>query len=150
MASQWQTDQAYRLRARGARDCGSAGPIHFVAAHSLGGLAALLAGGGGPPLPRLYPFIAFVLVSVPNQFSMVTVRFSAEQGLSPAVQLSYERRLERLANRRIADFTAANLLAAAGRPALILHAGDDFVPFTKREDSAWHRAPCAHTTTDRK
>jgi pimeloyl-ACP methyl ester carboxylesterase len=113
------------------------GPIHFVVAHSLGGLAALLAGGGGQPMPRPYPFVAFVLVSMPNQFSVVTARFGTEQGLSPAAQLSYERRLERLAHCRIADFTGANLLAAAGRPALLLHARDDAeVPFENAEQMA--------------
>jgi pimeloyl-ACP methyl ester carboxylesterase len=113
------------------------GPIHFVVAHSLGGLAALLAGGGGQPMPYPYPFMAFVLVSVPNQFSMVTAGFGAEQGLSPAAQLSYERRLERLAHCRIADFTGRNLLAATNRPALILHARDDAeVPFENAEQIA--------------
>ena len=101
------------------------GPIDFVVAHSLGGLAALLAGGGGPPMPYPYPFMAFVLVAMPNQFSDVTRKFGDEQGLSPAAQRVYEHRLERLAHRKIADFTGANLLTATSRPALLLHSGDD-------------------------
>jgi pimeloyl-ACP methyl ester carboxylesterase len=101
------------------------GPVHFAVGHSLGGLAALLAGGGGPPMPRAYPFLAFVLVSVPNRFSNVTSRFGEELSLSPAAQHVYERRLEDIACRRIVDFTAANLLVATGRPALLLHARDD-------------------------
>jgi pimeloyl-ACP methyl ester carboxylesterase len=113
------------------------GPIHFVVAHSLGGLAALLAGGGRRPMPRPYHFMAFVLVSVPNQFSMVTTKFAREQGLTPAAQLSYERRLERLAHCRITNFTGANLLAAASRPALLLHAVDDAeIPFENAEQLA--------------
>jgi hypothetical protein len=37
----------------------------------------------------------------------------------------FEHRLERLAQRKIEEFTAANLLAATGRPALLLHSRDD-------------------------
>jgi pimeloyl-ACP methyl ester carboxylesterase len=81
------------------------GPIHFVVAHSLGGMAALLAGGGGPPMPRAYPFLAYVLIAMPNQFAEVTSRFGADLGLSPAAQRNYEQRLESLAQRRIVDFT---------------------------------------------
>jgi pimeloyl-ACP methyl ester carboxylesterase len=101
------------------------GPIHFVVAHSLGGLVALLAPGGGPPMPHAYPFRAFVLVSMPNKFADVTRAFGARLRLRPAAQRSYERRLELLAHRSIAEFTGANLLAAMGRPALLLHARDD-------------------------
>jgi pimeloyl-ACP methyl ester carboxylesterase len=101
------------------------GPVHFVVAHSLGGLAALLAGGGGRPMPRAYPFLAFVLVATPNRFSSVTDKFGEELALSPAAQRVYEQRLEGIAQRRIADFTGANLLTTTGRPALIMHAHDD-------------------------
>jgi pimeloyl-ACP methyl ester carboxylesterase len=101
------------------------GPVSYVVAHSLGGLAALLAGGGGRPMPRSYPFEGYVLVATPNRFSDVTRRFSAEQGLSSAAQRVYEHRLERLAHRRIVDFTGVNLLAATSRPALLLHSRDD-------------------------
>lgn len=111
------------------------GPIDFVVAHSLGGLAALLAGGGGPPMPCAYPFMAFVLVSMPNEFAAVTRAFGEQQRLSPAAQRSYERRLERIAHRSIAEFTGANLLAATTRPALLLHARDDAeVPFANAEE----------------
>lgn len=106
------------------------GPIHFAVTHSLGGLAALLAGGGGPPMPRPFPFMGFVLVSMPNRFSEVTSRFAAEQGLSAAAQRAYEHRLERLAQRSIDEFTGSNLLTATGQPALLLHGLDDNeVPF---------------------
>jgi len=110
------------------------GPIHFAVAHSLGGLAALLA-GGGPPMPHAYPFQGYVLVAVPNKFSQVTDKFSEELGLSPAARRVYEGHLERIAHRRIADFTAANLLAETGRSALLLHARDDAeVPFANAEE----------------
>jgi pimeloyl-ACP methyl ester carboxylesterase len=118
------------------------GPIHFVVAHSLGGLAALLAGGGGPPMPHAYPFRAFVLVSMPNKFADVTRAFGERLRLRPPAQRSYERRLERLAHRSIAEFTGANLLAATGRPALLLHARDDVeIPFADAEQIAAQRLP---------
>ncbi len=43
------------------------GPIRFVVAHSMGCLASLLAGEGGAPMPRSYPFERYVLVSGPNR-----------------------------------------------------------------------------------
>jgi pimeloyl-ACP methyl ester carboxylesterase len=72
------------------------GPVRFVIAHSMGCLAALLAGEGGAPMPRAYPF---------------------ERG--------------------------ANLLAATGRPALLIHSRDDQeVLFECAEEiaAAWPRA----------
>ena len=118
------------------------GPIHFVVAHSLGGLAALLAGGGGPPMPHAYPFRAFVLVSMPNKFADVTHTFGERLRLRPAAQRHYEHRLEQLAHRSIAEFTGANLLAATGRPALLLHARDDTeIPFANAEQIAAQGSP---------
>jgi pimeloyl-ACP methyl ester carboxylesterase len=118
------------------------GPIHFVVAHSLGGHAALLAGSGGPPMPRACPFRAFVLVSMPNKFADVTRAFGARLHLRPAAQRYYERRLEQLAHRSIAEFTGANLLAATGRPALLLHARDDReIPFANAEQIAAQGLP---------
>jgi pimeloyl-ACP methyl ester carboxylesterase len=101
------------------------GPIEYVLAHSLGGMAVLLAGGGGTPMPRGYPFRAFVLVAMPNHFSAVTRTFGEEQGLSPDAQRAYERRLEAIAHCKIAYFTGVNLLKKTGRPALLLHSRDD-------------------------
>jgi pimeloyl-ACP methyl ester carboxylesterase len=115
------------------------GPIHYVVAHSLGCHAALLAGGGGPPMPRAYPFLDYALVAVPNRFCEVTDRFSEELGLSPPARRAYERHLERIAKRKIAEFTGARLLAETGRPALLLHSRDDAdVPFRNAEEIAAH------------
>jgi pimeloyl-ACP methyl ester carboxylesterase len=113
------------------------GPIQFVVAHSLGGQAALLAGGGGAPMPHAYPFMGYVLVSMPNRFSQVTDQFGMEEGLSPAAQQNYEHRLELLAHRPIVQFTGERLLAEAGRRALLLHARDDYeIPFGNAEEIA--------------
>jgi pimeloyl-ACP methyl ester carboxylesterase len=101
------------------------GPIRFAVAHSMGGLALLLAGEGGPPMARAYPFERYVLVAVPNAFGAITQEFADEVSLSPQAARAYERRLERISHRPIAEFTAARLLTATGRPALVMHARDD-------------------------
>jgi pimeloyl-ACP methyl ester carboxylesterase len=103
----------------------------------MGGLAALLAGEGKPPLPRAYPFERYVLVSSPNRFATITHEFAEELSLSPAAQRTYEHHLERIAHRPLAAFTAANLLAATGKPALVIHARDDLeVIFQNAEEIA--------------
>lgn len=113
------------------------GPIRYVVAHSMGCLASLLAGEGGPPMPRAYPFERYVLVSGPNKFAGITLEYGETLGLSRAAQRHYERMLERIAHRRIVDFTGSRLLAAAGRPALIIHARDDYeVGFHNAEEIA--------------
>jgi pimeloyl-ACP methyl ester carboxylesterase len=113
------------------------GPIEYVLAHSLGGMAALLAGGGGAPMSHGYPFRAFVLVAMPNHFSDVTRTFGEHEGLSPEAQRAYERRLETIAHRKIADFTGVNLFKEAARPALLLHSRDDpDVAFADAEEIA--------------
>ena len=76
-------------------------------------------------MPRGYPFRAFVLVAMPNHLSTVTRIFGKDEGLSPEAQRAYERRLETIAHRKIADFTGVNLLKKTGRPALLLHSRDD-------------------------
>jgi pimeloyl-ACP methyl ester carboxylesterase len=101
------------------------GPIRFALAHSMGCLAAALAGGGGAPMARAYPFERYVLIAGPNRFGAVTQEFAATLGLTAAAQRHYERQLERIAHRPIGDLTGARLLAATGRPALLIHSRDD-------------------------
>lgn len=111
------------------------GPLRFAVTHSMGGLAALLVGEGGPPMACPYPFERYVLVSSPNRFSTITQEFADELHLGPAATRSFEHHLERIAHRPIATFTAARLLAAAGRPALVIHARDDLeVVFRNAEE----------------
>jgi pimeloyl-ACP methyl ester carboxylesterase len=106
------------------------GPVRFAVGHSIGALAVLAAGEGRAPMPRAVPFEAYVLVSMPDRFADVTRTYGAEQGLTRAGLRTFERRLERLAERKIAHFRGARLLAATGRPALLIHARDDAeVPF---------------------
>ena len=101
------------------------GPVRFAVTHSMGGLATLLAGEGGSPMPRAYPFEGYVLIASPNRLQSITDEFADELGLGPKARRAYERHLERIAHRPMATFTAADLLAATGRPALVVHARDD-------------------------
>jgi pimeloyl-ACP methyl ester carboxylesterase len=111
------------------------GPIEFVLAHSLGGMAALLAGGGSRPMPHGYDFKAFVLVAMPNHYLGVLRAFGQDEALPPAAQGAYERRLEAVLQRRIIDFTGVNLLAEAGKPALLMHSRDDAdIAFAEAEE----------------
>ena len=122
---------------------GAMGPIRFAIGHSIGGLAVLVAGEGRHPMPSQCLFEAYVLVAMPDRFGDVTRRFGDEQALSPAALRAFERRLERLADRKIADFTGSNLLTATGRPTLLVHARDDQeVPFADAERLT-ACAPCA-------
>jgi pimeloyl-ACP methyl ester carboxylesterase len=113
------------------------GPVKHVVAHSMGCLASLLVGEGGPPMPRRIAFEKYVLVACPNRFCVVTREFGEGLGINEAAQRVYERQLERIAHRRIADFNGADFLAATGRPALLVHARDDAeVDFSAAEEIA--------------
>ena len=133
-------DCAHAVRAAAER----IGDVRFVVGHSIGGLAALVAGEGRHPMPRACPFDAYVLVSMPDRFRDVTTRFGRERRLSRPAQRGFERRLERLAGRRIADFNGSAMLRSVARPSLILHARDDEqVPFADAEALA-AASPAAH------
>jgi pimeloyl-ACP methyl ester carboxylesterase len=113
------------------------GPVRFAVTHSMGGLATLLVGEGGLPMARSYPFERYVLVSSPNRFSAITEEFADELHLGAAATRSFEQHVARVAHRPIATFTAAKLLAATGRPALVIHSRDDReVVFQNAEDIA--------------
>jgi len=113
------------------------GPFRFVVAHSMGCLAALLAGCGGPPFGDPVPFERYVLVSSPNRFSDVTDEFAVEVGLDPIAYRAFIRRIERVAARPLAAFRADRLLLETGKSALLLHARDDReVLFARSEEIA--------------
>lgn len=115
----------------------SLGPLRFAIGHSIGGLALLVAGEGKHPMPGPVTFEAYVLVAIPDRFADVTRRFGDDHGLSAPGLRAFERRLEQLAQRRIADFTGSNFLTAIERPSLLLHARDDQeVPFADAERMA--------------
>lgn len=111
------------------------GPVQHVVAHSMGGLAALMAAEGRAPMPRPYPFARYVLVATPNRFQAVTQAFAHEIGLDARGRRVFEHHLERIAHRTLASFAAENLLATVARPALIVHSRDDVeVPFRRAEE----------------
>ncbi|MEM6496085.1 MAG: alpha/beta fold hydrolase [Pseudomonadota bacterium] len=112
--------------AHSVRDVAEAlGPIQFVVAHSLGGLATLLAGWGGQPMPRPYPFRAYACVSLPNSFPELVRGFASSISLSGSAQARLEQMLENYGGRKLEDFTSANLIGAIQRPALFVHCEDD-------------------------
>lgn len=119
------------------------GPIEFAVTHSMGGLAALLAGVGGSPIGPPYPFARYVLIASPNRFKTVTDEFAHEVGLAAEARRAFERHIERISHRELASFTAADLLATMRRPALVIHARDDSeVAFAHAEEIA-ARCPLA-------
>lgn len=106
----------------------------YALAHSMGCFAVLHAGGGGPPFRRRYDFKRYVLIAPPNNFGDITREFADARRMTPTARVTFERHLERVAHRRLSTFTATHLLRASGRPALLLHAKDDFeVPIRHSE-----------------
>ncbi len=133
------------LRATNLIDCArallavaqEAGPLHGIIAHSFGGMVALLALAGGPPLTGRLDVPKIVLVSCPNRIAQITALFAAHWHLDSRGLKAFERRLERVGQRAISDFTAVKLLNACGASALVVHARDDAaVPFSAAEEIA--------------
>ena len=110
------------------------GPFQVAIGHSIGCLASLYAGEGGPPLRAAYPFDNYVLISCPNRLADVTATFGRGLGLDARAQRAYERRIERVGHRLVGEFSAAGLLKKTGRRATLLHSRDDeAVPFADAE-----------------
>ena len=117
----------------------AAGPFDIVIAHSIGGIAALLAAEGAMPLPGAVTFGSIVLIATPNRFNHVTRDYGRHLNLGPAALRFFERRLERIGHRSIASMSAQNLLHTIARPGLIVHARDDTqVPFSDAEEIVAH------------
>lgn len=113
----------------------------YALAHSMGCFAVLHAGGGGPPYHRTYDFKRYVLIAAANRFGGITREFADARNMSATARMMFERHLERIAHRSLPTFTALELLRSAGRPALLLHSGDDLeVPIRNAEEIA---AGCA-------
>ena len=111
------------------------GPFDIVIAHSIGGLATLLAAEGAAPLPGSVQFGAAVLIATPNRFSGVTGDFGRHLGLSRNAQAAFERRLARTGHRPVKTLSTANILKMIDLPCLVVHARDDRqVPFSDAEE----------------
>jgi pimeloyl-ACP methyl ester carboxylesterase len=105
--------------------CDHLGPFESVVAHSMGALAALMAGAGERPLSHPVAFGRYCLISPANRFSEVTGRFSQRLGISQAGRRQFERQLERVAHQSIGDFCGERFLRIVERPTLLIHARDD-------------------------
>ncbi len=112
-------------------------PVPHIIAHSMGCLAALHAGAGGPPFHQRADFKRYVLISPPNRLSAITREFANARNLTDQARRAFERRLERVAHRSLSTFTSADLLRASGGTAILLHARDDTeVPIFHSEEIA--------------
>lgn len=129
-------------RSRGERttliDCAKAivwladrhGPFDGVLAHSMGALAAVMAGAGQDPLPHPVEFGRYCLIAAPNWFSGVTQRFSAKLQISAAARRQFERQLERIARMPLREYRSDRFLGIVDKPALVMHCRDDHeVPY---------------------
>ena len=113
------------------------GPLQFAVAHSLGGLATLLAGGGGTPMPRAYPFQGYRARRPPQSFLRGdgSLQPGARSFAGGAAGLRATSRTHRPSqDRRLHGAEAAG---GDGPPALLLHARDDAeLPFRNAEEIA--------------
>jgi len=119
----------------------------YAVAHSMGCLAVLHAGAGGPPFHRSFDFQRYVLVAAPNALSRVTREFADARHMTAAARAAFERHLVRIAHRPLATFGGADLLAATGRPALLLHARDDHEVPIRNAEEITARCPAARLQT---
>lgn len=111
------------------------GPMYAVVAHSIGGLAALLAAEGVAPVPRPMRYSKMALIACPNRLGDVTREFADMRGMTDAGRKAFERRLERVGWRPIGRYSSVNLLQSTGAAALVAHARDDGeVPFRCAEE----------------
>ncbi|KUO60371.1 MAG: hypothetical protein APF80_07255 [Alphaproteobacteria bacterium BRH_c36] len=106
------------------------GPFNGIVAHSMGALAALMAGAGERPLTHPVVFDKYCLIAAPNKFSEVTNRFADRLGVSVRARRQFERQLERISHMPMQAFCGERFLAIVRRPALVIHSKDDHeVPF---------------------
>lgn len=116
------------------------GPFDGIVSHSFGGMTALVAMEGAPPMPGTLGGVkGLVLIASPNKLSDITREFAAHWQLDKSALRAFERRLARIGHRPVSSFTVARLLVACGRPALLIHAHDDAdVPYSASREIAAH------------
>lgn len=95
------------------------GPPAAMIAHSLGGVAVVLAMAEGLPVPR----VVFVSPAVSPMESVS--HFAAALGLTTATRDGMVRRLESIVGRSIQDFDMLIDLSGSRPPALVVHDRDD-------------------------
>lgn len=113
------------------------GPFDNVVAHSMGALAALMAGAGPRSLSHPVDFKRYCLIAAPNKFSEVTRRFADRHGVSSAARRQFEKQLERAAQMPMAEFCSERFMRQTLRPTLLVHSRDDYeVPFHNADEMA--------------
>lgn len=114
------------------------GPVSGIVAHSFGGMIALLAMEGGPPLDGRLDVPRIALVASPNRMAEITQLFARHWRLSAAGLRAFEKRLERVGRRPLRNFTSVALLSSCPQTrVLIAHAhDDDAVPYTAAQEIA--------------
>lgn len=101
------------------------GPFEIVAGHSFGGAVAVAAIAG--TVKSAAPLAAgrLVLIAAPNSLADIVDGFSRQIGLGRRSRQAMVARIERLAERRLEDFSGARQLALLRVPTLVVHAPDD-------------------------
>lgn len=111
------------------------GPLVSIVAHSFGGMIALLAAEGHPPMPRALQCGSMVLIACPNRLSDITTDFAGQWGMTAAGQKAFERRLERVGWRPLRAYSMVALLASSAFRLLVVHDRQDRdVPFMCAEE----------------
>lgn len=101
------------------------GPFDMVVGHSFGGVVAVNAVAGSvdgtPPLAAA----KLALIASPNSISEVLDGFAGQIGLGGRSRGAMVARIERIARRRLDEFTGSRQLARLAVPTLVVHAPDD-------------------------
>ncbi len=101
------------------------GSFDGILAHSMGALAAVMAGAGPGPLPHPVSFSRYCLISAPNNFSGVTERFAKRIGISVAARRQFERQFERVARMPLREYRTDRFLRIVRKRTLVMHSRDD-------------------------
>lgn len=110
------------------------GPLLALVAHSFGGMIAMMAIEGRPPLRAALDVRNIVLLSCPDSLGDLTGKFADHWRLPPDGLRAFEHRLEWVGRRKIGDVTAAGMLNTAGCRPLVIHSRDDAdVPYSCAE-----------------
>lgn len=118
----------------------------YAIAHSMGCLAVLHAGSGGPPFYRAHNFKKYVLLAAPNKLSNITYEFAQVRNMSERARRAFEKHLERIAHRPLLSYSASDLLSREKLdiPSLLIHSRDDLeIPLYNSEEIA---SQCKNTS----
>ena len=110
------------------------GAFTGIVTHSFGGPISALAIEGGSPIGRKIDVDKLVLISSPHSIAKTARDFGDGFAFSDDLQQRLGAEVTRAAGRRIEAIKIGDMLATAGKPALIIHdTEDDRVPFTEAE-----------------